>query len=213
MSDPVEFRVALSNSFPSGTGSFSYKGSFQIVVQNLAFQKQVAVHAQVGTNWIDIPAVFVESLAENRERWEASATNSEVQFVTKYTVNGATFYDNNAGANYKFPQAFDEFLATTGIRYPIVLGSAGIGGGVLHISAGVQNLAFAKVVGAIFTTDNWATAHTAFGAFANTMSSGLEVWTIDAPVGSATTAKFALFYRVLGQQFFDNNFFRDYTVP
>jgi hypothetical protein len=30
------FRLAISNSFPTGTGSFGYKGSFQIVVQNLA---------------------------------------------------------------------------------------------------------------------------------------------------------------------------------
>jgi hypothetical protein len=36
----AKFRLALSNSFPTGTGSFGYKGSLQIVVQNLAFVSQ-----------------------------------------------------------------------------------------------------------------------------------------------------------------------------
>ena len=44
------------------------------------------------------------------------------------------------------------------------------------------------------------------------MSSGLEVWTINAPVGAATAMTFALFYGILGQEFWDNNFSRNYTV-
>jgi hypothetical protein len=212
MNNPVEFRLALSNSFPTGTGSFGYKGSFQIVVQNLAFVKQVSIWARVGTNWGDINASFIESLPDNLELWRAPANNSEDEFVAKYTVNGMTFWDNNAGANYKFPKAFDDFVVLSGINYKVVLGTASIAAGTLHITAGVQNLAFAKVVGGVFTTDNWATVQTAFGNFDHTMSSGLEVWTINAPVGAATAMTFALFYGILGQEFWDNNFSRNYTV-
>lgn len=212
MSEPVEFRLALSNSFPTGTGSFAYKGSFEIIVHNLAFEKRVAIHAHLGTSWSDIGATFVESLPENRELWRALATNAEDQFVAKYDVNGATHWDNNAGANYTFPKAFDDFVALSGIRYPVVLGSAGIGAGILHISVGIQNLAFAKVVGALYTTDNWATTKTAFGGFERTMPSGLEIWAVNAPVGAANPVKFALFYRVAGREFWDNNFWRNYTV-
>jgi hypothetical protein len=38
MSAPVEFVLAISNSFPSGTGSYNYNGVFKIVVQNLAYE-------------------------------------------------------------------------------------------------------------------------------------------------------------------------------
>jgi hypothetical protein len=212
MSNPVEFRLALSNSFPSGTGSYSYNGSFQIVVQNLAYEKQVSIWAQVGSDWQEINAIFVESLPGNRELWRAPANNSEGQFVAKYTVNGATYWDNNDGANYNFPRAFDEFNALSGQHYPIVLGTARIAAGQLHIAAGVQNRSYFKVVGALFTTDNWTTIHTAFAGYSHTLSSGLEVWSLEAPVGSATDVKFALFYRVSGGEFWDNNFWRNYTV-
>ncbi|MBD9362366.1 hypothetical protein EBB_17990 [Methylomonas sp. EbB] len=47
MTAPVEFALALSNSFPSGTGSFNYNGSFKIVVQNLAYDKHVSIWAQL----------------------------------------------------------------------------------------------------------------------------------------------------------------------
>jgi hypothetical protein len=43
MSNPVEVRLVTSSSFPSGTGSFNYRGEFALVVQNLAFEKRVAV--------------------------------------------------------------------------------------------------------------------------------------------------------------------------
>jgi hypothetical protein len=44
------------------------------------------------------------------------------------------------------------------------------------------------------------------------MTSGVEVWAIDASVGAAAVVAFALFYGVLGQEFWDNNFSRNYTV-
>lgn len=59
MKNPVEVGLVLSHSFPSGTGSYNYKGSFKIVVQNLAYQKQVAVRAQLGTVWKEIEANYV----------------------------------------------------------------------------------------------------------------------------------------------------------
>jgi len=61
MTAPVEFGLALSNSYPSGTGSYNYDGSFKIVVQNLAFNKQVSIWAQAGATWnisIYMPATY-----------------------------------------------------------------------------------------------------------------------------------------------------------
>ena len=212
MSSPVVFALALSNSFPSGTGSYDYNGSFQVVVQNLAFQKQVSIWAQVGSSWHDIAADFKQSLPGNLELWSAPATDSEGDFVAKYTVNATTFWDNNGGSNYKFPQAFDEFAALAGADFKVVLGYAGLAGGALSVQIGVQNLDFAKQAGVVFSTDNWATVQTASAGYSSTMKSGLEVWHATAAVGSATEVLFALVYRVLGSEFWDNNFWRNYRL-
>ena len=82
----------------------------------------------------------------------------------------------------------------------------------MHVDVGVKNLAYNKVVGIFFTTDNWATVQTALGSYSSTMKSGLEVWQIAVPVGSATEVKFAIFYRVAGNEYWDNNFRRNYRV-
>lgn len=107
MNTPVEFGLAIINSHPSGTGSFVYEGSFKIVVQNLAFNKQVSIWAQVGAVWKDIFASFAHVLPGNVELWIVPASNNEGQFVAKYTVNGTTHWDNNNGTNYKFPRVVD----------------------------------------------------------------------------------------------------------
>ena len=94
----------------------------------------------------------------------------------------------------------------------MVLGSASLFSNNLHIDLGIQNLDFAKVVGIVFTPNNWITVQTAFAHWDHNMPSGLEVWVVDAPVGSATQIQFAAFYRVLGNEFWDNNFTRNYTL-
>jgi hypothetical protein len=144
--------------------------------------------------------------------WTAPASNNEGEFVAKYTVNDTTFWDNNGGMNYTFPQAFDEFVALSGNNYKVVLATAFLAGTALEVTLGVQNLAFNKVVGILFTTDNWATVQTAHGNFTSTMKSGLEVWHVTAAIGSATEVKLAVFYRVLGSEYWDNNFSRDNKV-
>jgi carbohydrate/starch-binding protein with CBM21 domain len=77
----------------------------------------------------------------------------------------------------------------------------------------VKNLAFNKQVGILFTTDDWATSNSVFGQFDHRLISGNEVWKIDAPVGSVSQVEFAIFYRVNGQEFWDNNFWRNYVIP
>ncbi len=212
MNAPVEFALAISNSFPTGTGSYSYNGSFKIVVQNLAYEKQVSIRAQKSAGWQDVSASYLQSLPRNLELWSAPASNDEGEFVAKYVVNGITYWDNNGGMNYKFPQAFDEFVALSGSNYKVVLGNASLAASTLNVSAAVQNLAYSKVVGIVFTTDNWATVKTAYGTYNFTMKSGLEVWKITAPVSVATEVKFAIFYQVAGSEYWDNNFSRNYRV-
>jgi hypothetical protein len=215
MPDPVELRLVTSSSFPSGTGSYSYRGEYQIVVQNLAFQKDVAIHGRTGSGapFMDRAASFQESLPENRELWKLTTGEELLEFVAKCSVLGTTFWDDNAGANYTQPQVFDEFDALIGRVPQVVLGTAGFSDAT-HISvlAAVKNLAFVKQVGILFTLNNWATSGVAFGNFDHPLKSGNEVWKINAFVGGANHVDYAIFYRVNGKEFWDNNFWRNYTL-
>ncbi|GEM_PF-1655460 len=212
MANPASLRLVQSSSAPTGTGSYSYKGTFQIVVENLAYEKDVAIWAKVGSTWQAIPATYVESLPGNLELWTAPASNGEDRFAVRYTVSGATYWDNNAGWDYVFPKAYDEFNAITGRESPVVLGQASVSGGQLVALAAIQNLAYAKVVGIVYTVDDWQTVQVAYASYHWTMSSGLEVWRVQAMVGSSTDVQFALFYFVLGNEYWDNNFWRNYAV-
>jgi hypothetical protein len=80
------------------------------------------------------------------------------------------------------------------------------------VTAALKNLAFAKQVGIVFTTNNWATSGVALGGFSPMLKSGNEVWTVSAAVGTAHRVDFAIFYRVNGQEFWDNNVWRNYVL-
>ena len=215
MPNPVEVRMVTSSSFPSGTGSFNYRGEYFMVVQNIAFAKQVAIHGRTpsGPTFGDRGAVFQESLPDGLELWKVTTGDEMVEFVAKYSVNGNTFFDNNDGANYKQPQVFDEFDALVGRAPQVVHATSGFSDAThIKVTAAVKNLAFAKQVGIVFTTNNWASSAVAFGGFSHMLKSGDEVWTVNATVGTALHVDFAIFYRVNGQEFWDNNFWRNYTL-
>ena len=212
MTSSVQFGIARSLSYPTGTGSYGYDGSFKILVQNLAYEKQVSIWCRTGSIWKDIPARYVASLPGNLELWAAAATNSEDEFDAKYTVLGTTWWDNNLGRNYKFPKAYDEFSVLSGISYPVILGSASLSSPVLHVNVGVQNLAYDKTIGIVLTTDGWASWRIAYGEYSWTMPSGLEVWVIDEGVGTSTAVEFAVFGSMADSQYWDNNIWRNYRV-
>jgi hypothetical protein len=212
MDGSVALRLVQSSSAPTGTGSYSYTGSFQIIVRNDDYNKDVVVWAKAGSTWKAIAATYSESLPGNLERWSAPASNDIDRFAIRYTVLGRTDWDNNGGWDYVFPKAFDEFNALTGRQSPIVLGQASISGGQLSASIAIQNLVYSKVVGIIYTTDDWDTSHVAYASYNWTMTSSLEVWRLQVAIGSATEVKFAAFYFESGNEHWDNNFWRDYTV-
>lgn len=215
MADPIELRLVTSNSSPSGTGSFSYRGEYELVVQNLAFQKQVAVRGTRagGQAWTDHFASFQESLPDGRELWKVTTSDELVEFAANLGAQGSTFWDNNAGANYRQPQVFDEFDAELGRVPAIVLGAKSFSDAThAHIVAAVKNLGFVKQVGVVYTTNGWVSANVVSCFFDRTLKSGNEVWNATFSVGSAAQVDFALFYRVNGQEFWDNNFSRNYSL-
>jgi Starch/carbohydrate-binding module (family 53)/Carbohydrate/starch-binding module (family 21) len=215
MADPIELRLATSNSFPTGTGSFSYRGEYELVVKDLAFQKQVSVrgHRAGSSSWNDHFASYQESLPDGRELWKLTTADELVEFAVSYGVQGALHWDNNAGRNYRQPQVFDEFDALLGLVPAIVLGARSFSDAThVRVLAALKNLAFVKDVGVVYTTNGWASGHVAACSFQRTLKSGNEVWEATFAVGSATRVEFALFLRVNGQEFWDNNFARNYVL-
>jgi hypothetical protein len=92
-----------------------------------------------------------------------------------------------------------------------------VGGGVdgsgrLSVDVLVKNVAFAKRVGIVFTTDAWATNHVAtgffredFAPFDDPSQPNAELWNIAPVVGPGVHGNFAVFYDVNGTTFWDNN--------
>lgn len=99
--DAVALVRAEAGSSPSGTGSFSFFANFAILVENLAYAKQVQVLAREkdSGSWTFFPASYSSSVPGNGEIWTAHLGDPPVdQFVIQYQVLGATFWDNNSGS-------------------------------------------------------------------------------------------------------------------
>jgi len=216
---------AEAGSSPSGTGSFSYFSNFTVVVENLAFNKQVNIFGHdLGTGaWQPFPCAFAKSLPGNVETWTAHVNASRIdQFVVEYQVFGNTFWDNNLGNNYILDtQAAEETDGVgTAVLNPDVLAVEFDvdAAGVLSVDVLVKNLAFAKQVAIVYTTNNWQTFQNAFGVFqkgfppATTPAQiNAELWNVEAFVGVGQKGQFAVFYNVSGHTSWANNFSLNYS--
>jgi hypothetical protein len=210
--NPVELRMTTANSFPTGTGSYSYQQKFDVIVDDIAYEKHVSIWAPSGATWQDHPATFVERLPNGRQLWRLETGAAINEFDAKYAVAGSTYWDNAGGGNYRLPIVADDFAALLGTSCQVALGRASFAGH-LTVDVAVKNLAYAKVVQIVYTTDDWATTHVADCHYDRTMVSGVEVWTAELHTGMAAQAVFAVAYHVSGATYWDNNFWRNYTVP
>jgi len=212
MNAPVGLRIVSSNSFQTGLGNFNHKGSYEIIVRNLSYDKKVSIWAYNGSSWRDIPGEFVESLPGNLEKWQVTANENDFEFAVKFIANGITYWDTNKGRNYKFPRAHDAFNALSGSNFPIVFGNISLSNSKLKAHVAVQNLGYNKVVGLIYTVDNWATHQSVSGLYSWTMGSGMEVWSIEQQLESLSEVQVACFYKINGCEYWDNNFHKNYTI-
>jgi hypothetical protein len=199
-------------------------------VKNIAFTKDVAVHyTPDGVTWKAQLLSFTSHFGDY-DVFGRTVNEQVSQFVTRYSVAGGTYCDNNAGQNYRFTSN----LAGGG---NVVLYKAtarrGLeaGGGFTFVTSWqegeilVNDLSFAKQVGIRMSADggvswndtqgSFAGDHTAAGVF---IGSGAEVWKFKTPTlnldKSSPEFRFAVSYRNLatGEVFWDNNFGQDYKV-
>ena len=223
--DAVALLRADAGTSPSGTGSFSYFTNFSVLVNNLAFAKQVQILGHdIGTgSWGFHPCSFSSSVPGNGEIWTAHVGSTRLdQFVIQYQVLGNTFWDNNFTFNYALDTGAAGSTDGVGsaVSNPNVLAVAWDvdAGGKLSVDVLVKNLAFTKQVAIVYTTDNWATSQNAFGVFqqgfppfGSPHQVNAELWVISAPVGVGQHGQFAVFYNVRGGTFWDNNFGQNYS--
>jgi hypothetical protein len=215
MSLDVRFRMMQGCAYPSATGSYNFRASSEIIVQNLGYEKHVSLwNGKDGIPWGDLDAGYDNSLPGNLERWTINGKpDADRFFDAKYEVNGQTYWDNNDGWNYQsIDYGYDELNVITGRYFPVIHGQSTLTSSSLTVYAGIQNLAYEKTVGLVYTTDNWVTYDTIYASYLWTMKSGLEVWKFDKSLSNVSKVEFAIFYKVNGCEYWDNNFYQNYTA-
>jgi hypothetical protein len=216
---------AEAGSAPSGTGSFSYFAHFQVVVDNLAFNKLVGIWGRdpLTATFGFHACTFSRSVPNNQEVWQATINTPHIdQFAVEYEVLGSIHWDNDGGHDYRLDTHAAE--STDGVGTAIlgpnvaVVSSGLDGAGNLIAELLVKNIAFQKQVAIVHTTDNWQTFQNAFGTFERTIppaatphQPNTELWRVVAPVGLNNHGQFAAFYTVQGSTFWDSNFTLNYA--
>lgn len=202
--------VYFKNRTEAGGGFTAQWFSAIVRVRNLGFSKQVTIVGNSGgATWTEYPAGYLKSLPDGTELWRAYGNTGLSRFAVKYMVNGSTYWDNNAGADYRPNMGYDDLL---GKNTPIWPTDAYVqtGGGVL-VRMLVQNLSFNKQVGALYTHNNWVSSAYVAGAY-DIDSGAEEFWRVVMPL-SGNTVTFAGYYRLpsLGSEYWANqggaNFF------
>ncbi|MBZ4394318.1 carbohydrate-binding protein [Myxococcus faecalis] len=202
--------------------------TYLLVVKNLAYEKQVAIHdKQPDGTWLDLEASYAGDAGAGHELWKVTRQyqswgtspqpTRDLEFVAKYTVNGQTYWDNNGGANYQLVRTNGPLLP----RANVLVGSSyWQPTGEVDIGIDVKNLAYTKSVTVVYTTDNWATSHEVAASFvpgysvgyayiSSPNAYGVERWQARIPAVSGTPLYY-IRYEVNGQTYWDNNFGYNY---
>jgi len=186
------------------------KARYEIIVKNLGYQKKVSLWAEKKGSWSDIFAEYKESLPGGLEKWTIETNDKFLKFAVKYQVNGQTYWDNNGGEGYSVPKLSDDFFVLTGSEFPIVLGESIYAQHKLLVYSAVQNRSIQKKVGLVYTTDNRKKNQNIYANNHFIMKSGIEVWKFEEPISTSSNIEFALFCEMNGNDYWDNNFDRNY---
>ena len=215
-----------ASAFPTWMGTYggynvhdgANPGTFTILMN----QDYTGLHAEVGYqvdggNWTTIPMIYTGQSGPD-SIWQVAPTAT---FPAGATVHyyfhgwddwGGEIYDSNNGANYSFTVAG----ASQEVQLIDVAAGTGLGCyglcGHLDIDVEVQNLAFNKEVGIIYTDDgdSWSTLPL---VYLETLPNGNERWGYHNNFAqSGFGIQFAVYYTVNGETYWDNNNGQDYTV-
>ena len=209
---------------------------YLVEVTNLAYSKTVAVHQQLNDGqWEDVYLAYSFTTSTGTEIWKGTSRKSVRTFISpspnaygeklaaKYVVNGQTYWDSNSNSNYTIVnsnrQDYSSFLYLNQ-DFNIFQSEATLYTyndlSYLTVAADIRNIAFAKEVKVIYTTNNWATTNTRLLVFStndnNNATTAFERWTTSFSIPKTNKVVYALSYKVNGQTYWDNNFGANYTL-
>lgn len=221
--------------------------AFYAEISKSGVKRQVFVHHKMSNGtWKDFALKYM-SIAEDstKQVWglefnygvgtpladSFSTVGFSDQFAIKYVIDGQAYWDNNNGSNYSIanPLATDGMFLQNGLNISSDTYHSSFStvanGNRLQVFADLNNLAFAKEVTLVYTTNNWVTVKYAPMTFANTYGYGgsnyvvypnvrnFEKWVVNVTPNIATIGvKYALRYKVNGVEYWDNNYGRNYLI-
>lgn len=199
--------------------------SFEILVKNLAYEKQVSVWVE-GTNgqWYALDASYQRSVGDNQEVWRATGGKGDLRFAIRYQVGGHTYWDNNNGADYFLTANGGALLGNDVNVLTYWQGDLYRTATSMYVAVNVRNLAYDKNVNIVYTTDGWNTTQVqplsflryygyGYGTFVSPNDYGVEFWVGYVPVpADAQRVEYAVSCDVNGQTCWDSNFGANYVV-
>lgn len=214
-----EVRLLQAESAPYyGTNPGWHVGQIEARVKNLGTNKQVYARMKTAYgSWVEVPlhysyAAGTESEVWVTDRFEYSfyiGLTDMIDFSVKYLVNGQTYWDTNAAANYHLPREGGVLLGK-GINIQNYSYSPTFSNGLAGVLT-LRSIAGAKNVQLHYSTDAGATIKranaTLYPAPNNPNAIGTELWTyaVDIAGGQGTHVYYAFSYTVNGKTYWDNN--------
>lgn len=231
---PVRLKVAFNQNYAVSGMTFNWT-TIAVKVQNLAFDKDVDLFFSHhgSASWQQAPLIF-DGHYGNYDVFGSDSVGPVANidtFAIRYRAGGMEFWDNNGGSNYFIGTVFS---GTVGGHVMLAEAEAfrkTESGGGFTFDTGwfegeilVNNLAFHKRVGLVYSRDGGATWDEVEGSYAGPVKavaadvSGVERWSFKTPQlnidPSAANYRFAVFFEVVdwGVTFWDNNFGQDYFL-
>ncbi|MEW7288943.1 hypothetical protein [Aquimarina sp. 2304DJ70-9] len=207
-----------------------YVRRFVVKVKNLAFQKEVTIHhATYNGNWVDIPLTYQQSIGENEEIWVGEVEpDTEIysdEFVVKYSVNGETYWDNNKGSNYSMLVNIGANLAPE-VEVMVDSYYTRLSGNYFAINVDARrNYGASGTIEVVYSTDGWNTSQMASLSYQRYFRVGyahyiqspnqfdIDKWETSVHVDpNVTSIEYAVVYKTDGEEYWDNNYGKNYTI-
>jgi hypothetical protein len=227
---PVRLHIAAFGGFAGGgvEGEFS---NITARVQNIGFNKDVALYYKDNGDWTEVPMSWKSNFGDY-DVFFVSVPKLVEEFVLRYTIGGVIFWDNDEGRNYHFGGRAVVVGGNVSLSKATARQGTEAGGGFVFETSWVEgevyvnNLSPVKEVGVRLSADGGATWQEVDATFAGPAagngaafdSSTAELWKFKSPELSfnpaASEFRFAVYYRNVptDELFWDNNFVQDYKL-
>lgn len=232
--DPVRLKVAYGQNYAVSGMTQSWT-TIEAHVQNIAYEKSVFMYYKDPADqaWKEFPLPFKGHYG-NYDVFGGVNAPASAQFVLRFTVPGATYWDNNNGTDYTIGTFRGRVGGSVMLKQATArIGSEAGGGFVfttswLEAEVYVANLSYNKRVAIRYSADGGITWADAAGSYAGKVQAvastvdDVEIWKIKTPTYNLNTAapafRFSIFYEQrdpgadFGKTWWDNNFGQDYSL-